>query len=201
MCIFEECGAFKSLCFAPFLKLQGSWLKKLHTHIHHHAPCPLPLTITDLDILFTFGWTIFIPTLFYTPPHNSSRVLWFHVGRPWVGPSVCPSIRFSFPDDNLSKHQWIFTKHGMCFDIVEILFGIADGQISSIFDSYLPKTRPCFRFRTITWVNNKGFSPNSLYALTLRRFGLGLLMSKFRQIFTELSARNMPIFSFPDDNE
>ena len=26
-----------------------------------------------------------------------------------------------------------------------------------------------------------------------------LLMGKFRQIFTELSARDMPIFSFPDD--
>ena len=28
-----------------------------------------------------------------------------------------------------------------------------------------------------------------------------LLMGKFRQIFTELSARDTPIFSFPDDNE
>ena len=27
-----------------------------------------------------------------------------------------------------------------------------------------------------------------------------LLMGKFRQIFTEYSARDMPIFSFPDDN-
>ena len=41
---------------------------------------------------------------------------------------------FSFPDDNLSKHQWIFTKLSMCIDIVEIWFGIANGQISSIFD-------------------------------------------------------------------
>ena len=45
-----------------------------------------------------------------------------------------------------------------------------------------------------------GFSSNLLYALTLKRFGLGLLMGKFRQIFTELSARDTPIFSFPDDN-
>ena len=37
---------------------------------------------------------------------------------------------FLFPDDNLNKHQWIFTKLGMCIDIVEIWFGIADGQIS-----------------------------------------------------------------------
>ena len=67
-----------------------------------------------------------------------------------VHESVRPSVRFSFPDDNLSKHQWIFTKLGMCIDIVEILFGIANGQI--------------------------------------------------RQFFTELSAQDTPIFSFPDYN-
>ena len=51
-----------------------------------------------------------------------------------VRPSVVrPSARFSFPDDNLGKHQWIFTKLGMCIDIVEIWFGIPNGQISSNF--------------------------------------------------------------------
>ena len=50
-----------------------------------------------------------------------------------IRPSFCPSVRFSFPDDNLSKHQWIFTKFGMCIDIVEIWFGIANGQILSNF--------------------------------------------------------------------
>ena len=29
---------------------------------------------------------------------------------------------FPFPYDNFSKHQWIFTKLGMCIDIVEIMF-------------------------------------------------------------------------------
>ena len=63
-----------------------------------------------------------------------------------VRPSVVrPSVRFSFPDDNLSNHQWIFTKLGMCIDIVEIWFGIANEQISSYFDD-LPETRPYFRF-------------------------------------------------------
>ena len=118
-----------------------------------------------------------------------------------VGPSVaCPSVRFSFPDDNLSKHQWIFTKFGVCIDIVEIWFGIANGQISSNFDSYLPKTRLYFRFRMITWININGFSPNLVCALILWRSGLGLLMGKFSQILTELSAWDTPIFSFPDDN-
>ena len=41
---------------------------------------------------------------------------------------------FSFPDYNLSKHQWIFTKLVMFIDIVEIWFGIANGQILSNFD-------------------------------------------------------------------
>ena len=59
---------------------------------------------------------------------------------------------------------------------------------------------PKFWFPDDNLVNNKGFSPNLLYALTLRRSGLGLLMGKFCQIFTELSARDTSIFSFLDDN-
>ena len=58
-----------------------------------------------------------------------------------VSPSVRPSyVRpsvFSFPDYNLSKLRWIFTKLGMCIDIVEIWFGITNGQISSIFDGVI----------------------------------------------------------------
>ena len=53
---------------------------------------------------------------------------------------------FSFQHDTLSKYQWIFTKLGLCFEIVEIWFGIANGQIASIFDSYLPVTCPYFCF-------------------------------------------------------
>ena len=41
---------------------------------------------------------------------------------------------FSFPDDNFSKYQLIFTKFDMCVDIVEIWFEIANGQILSVFD-------------------------------------------------------------------
>ena len=51
--------------------------------------------------------------------------------------SVRPSVCFSFQDDNLSKHQWIFTKLGMCIDIVEIWLGIANGQILSNFDGVI----------------------------------------------------------------
>ena len=47
---------------------------------------------------------------------------------------------------------------------------------------------------------HNGISPNLVCAWILWRSGLGLLMGKFRQTFTELSPRDMPIFSFPDDN-
>ena len=40
---------------------------------------------------------------------------------------------FSFPDDNFSKYQCIFTKLGVPIDIVKTWFGIADGKISSIY--------------------------------------------------------------------
>ena len=50
----------------------------------------------------------------------------------------------------------------MCIDIMKILFGTADGQISSILDSYLPATRSYFRFWTITWVNINRVSPNGM---------------------------------------
>ena len=47
-----------------------------------------------------------------------------------------PSV-FSFPDDCLSKYQSIFTKLGTYIDIMKIWFGIANGQISSIFDKVI----------------------------------------------------------------
>ena len=68
---------------------------------------------------------------FYTPPHT---IVAGYYGFPLV---VRESVRFLFLDDNLSKRQWIFTKLGMCIDIVEIWFGIANGQISSIFDEVI----------------------------------------------------------------
>ena len=119
------------------------------------------------------------------------------VVRESVRPSyVRPSVHFSFLDDNLSKHQWIFTKLDMCIDIVEIWFGIANGQILSIFDGDLPKTRPYFRFRMITWVNINGFSPNLVCALILLRSGLGLLIGKFHNFSRSYLPETCPYFRF-----
>ena len=44
---------------------------------------------------------------------------------------------FSFPDNSLSKYQGILNKLGTSIVIKEIWFGIANGQISSIFDGVI----------------------------------------------------------------
>ena len=55
------------------------------------------------------------------------------VCRPSICLSVCrTSVVFSFPDDNLSECQWIFTKLGMCIVSGNLVWDwIANGQISS----------------------------------------------------------------------
>ena len=70
---------------------------------------------------------------FYTPPHNSGRVLWFHVGSLWVRPSyVCLSVLSVF---RFQMITWVninvFSPNLVCALI--LWFGIANGQISSIF--------------------------------------------------------------------
>ena len=50
-----------------------------------------------------------------------------------------------------------------------------------------------FHFLMITLVNINGFSPNLVSALILCRPGLGLLMGKFCQFLTVLSAHNTSI--------
>ena len=94
----------------------------------------------------------------FIPRHTI--VLWgvgcLCVRLPVVPPSACLSV-FSFPEDDLSNCQ--------CIDSVEIWVGIANGQILSIFDSYLPTTCPSFHFRMITLVNINGLSPKLVCAL------------------------------------
>ena len=60
--------------------------------------------------------------------------------------SVRLSIHISFLDDSLCKHQWIFTELFMCIDIVEISFGIANGQLSSVLEELSARDRPIFSF-------------------------------------------------------
>ena len=93
---------------------------------------------------------------------------------------------FSFPDDNFSKYQWIFTKLIVC--IVETWFRIADGQISSI----LTELVACDTF-VFSFLDNNFSKSNLVCALILSRSALGLLMG-------ELSANNTSVFYFQDNN-
>ena len=115
----------------------------------------------------------------------------------YIHPSPHPSV-FFFLDDNLSKHQWIFTKLGMCIDIVKIWFlDCWWASFVKFLQSYLPETCPYFCFRMITWINVNGFSPNLVCASILQISGLGLLTSKFWQSYLP---KTCPYFRFPDDN-
>ena len=112
--------------------------------------------------------------------------------------SMCPSFRPSVRPNFWSwtimrKWKWIFTKLGMCIDTVEICFGIANGQISSIFNRVICLDTSSFVFQTISSVNLNGFSWNLICALILWGSGLGFLMDKFRQFLTELSARDTSV--------
>ena len=66
--------------------------------------------------------------------------------RSWsvsVGLYVVLISVFSFPDNNLSKCQWIFIKFGVCIDIVEVRFEIANGQILTELSA---RDKPIFSF-------------------------------------------------------
>ena len=64
----------------------------------------------------------------------------------------------------------------------------------NLLHSCLPATCPCFRFRTITWLNISWLSLKLLCALILSRFSFGLGISS---IFDkELSARDTSDFHF-----
>ena len=63
-----------------------------------------------------------------------------------------------------------------------------------------PSVHPYSRFRTITSKYQCIFTINFVCALILWRSSLGLLMGKFREFLTELSARDTSLFSLPDDN-
>ena len=109
--------------------------------------------------------------------------------------SVCLSIRLYFPD-NLSKHQWIFTKFGKCIDIVEVWFGIANGQISSNSELSARHT-PIFYFRDDNLSKRQWIVTKLSMCTDIVKIWFGIANG---QILMELSARDTPIFSFPGNN-
>ena len=53
---------------------------------------------------------------------------------------------FSFPDDNFSKYQWIFTKLDVCIDIEEICFGMLIGKICPFLTESSARDMSVFSF-------------------------------------------------------
>ena len=88
----------------------------------------------------------------------------------------------------------------MCIDVVEIWFGSLLGTFLIVFDRVICPQQICFHLWMITLVNINRFSSNFVFALIIWRSALGLLMCKFCQFLTELSAPYMAIFSFLDNN-
>ena len=70
--------------------------------------------------------------MLFIPSHT--RVAGFYDTKLVIRLSVCLSVcRTSillFQDDNLDTFPWVFTKLGMCIDIVDFWFRVAIGQIS-----------------------------------------------------------------------
>ena len=91
----------------------------------------------------------------------------------------------------LDKYQWSFTKLDVCIDIVEIRFRIANGQISSIFDRVILQQQVSIFASGHNWSKYQW-----ICALLLWRYSSGLLIGKFREFLTALSAGTHPYFVF-----
>ena len=94
-----------------------------------------------------------------------------------------------------------FTKFGVCIDIVEILVGIVDGQILSLFDKLSARDMSLFslqddNFSKYQWIFTR---LDICIALILWRSALRLLKGE-TSILTESSARNISIFYSYDNN-
>ena len=89
----------------------------------------------------------------------------------------------SFLEDNFSKSLWISTRLGMCIDIVEICFGIANGQISSIFDRVICNTS-VFYFQDNNLSKSQWIFTKFDMCIISWRSALGLLIGKFRLFLT-----------------
>ena len=113
-----------------------------------HVSVGLSIRLLLIHVYFHFQMITWVNINGLSPNLVCALILWiFGLGLPlgkfhqFLMDLSAPDMHISlFLDDNKSNWQWIFTKFGICIDIVAIWFGIAKGQISSVFDSYLPFT-------------------------------------------------------------
>ena len=94
-----------------------------------------------------------------------------------------PSVHILFPGDNLRKHQWIFIKLGMCIDIVEIWFEIANGQILSNLAKL--SAQDIFLFPEDNLSKFQGILTKLGTHIDIKEIWFGIAMGKFHQCLTE----------------
>ena len=110
----------------------------------------LDLELNIKDNLLVFRWELIVLLLlqicFFIPaPHNSGGVLWFHVGRPWVRPSVHPSVCHTSVRPSVFRFRMItwVNINEISPNLVCALFlwrsglGLLMGKFSSIFDGVI----------------------------------------------------------------
>ena len=69
--------------------------------------------------------------------------------------SVRSMVVYPLFPDMISKYQWIFTKHGMCIDIVEFWLGLLMGKFSQFFWEY--------RFKNVFRLSSESHLYNCAY--------------------------------------
>ena len=135
----QEKGELNFTLTDSFISLSWTRMTTLTGVSYHILVCRFDINFNKV-LLFSWFFTvmhkIFWSWMYETLCGKSNSLLFIphHTIVLDVSVSVHPSVvLFLFPDDNMSKRQWIFTKLGMCIDIVAIWFKIANRQILSIF--------------------------------------------------------------------
>ena len=101
-----------------------------------------------------------------------------------VRPSVShTSVRISFPGDNLSKHQWIFTKLGCALILWRSGLGLLICKFCQTGWSYLPQTRQYFHFQTITLYKCQGILTKFGSCIDIKEIWFWIANGQFLSMF------------------
>ena len=152
----------------------------------------LNMTLSTANIKFKIWYH------FYTPPHDSGGILWFHVGRPCVYPSGHPSIHPSVVRPSVFRFRmiiWIninrFSTNLVCVLISwRSGLGLLMGKFHQILMELSARDTSIFSFPDNNLSKCQGILTKLGTCMIWRRSGLGLLIGKFPHCLTELSAHD-----------
>ena len=137
----------------------------------------------------------------YTPSHDSCGVLWFHVGRPCVCPSV---VRRSVVRPSVFCFRMItgvnvngFSPNLVCALILwRSGLKLLMGKVRQISHGVLCPWHAHIFFPDHNLSKRQRMFTKLSMCIDIVEIGFGLQMGKFRQILTEFSVLDTPIFSF-----